>query len=73
MALVWGLPALYLVLVGLLWALQERITFPAPRSALPDPKQVVGYGEKIELRMKNGTRLVGWYLPPTPEDMRTDR
>lgn len=64
MALVWGLPALYLVLVGLLWAFQERITFPAPRSALPDPKQVLGYGEKIELRMKNGTRLVGWYLPP---------
>ena len=68
MALVWGLPALYLVLVGLLWTFQERITFPAPRSALPDPKQVLGYGEKIELRMKNGTRLVGWYLPP--KDLR---
>ena len=50
MALVWGLPALYLVLVALLWAFQERITFPAPRSALPDPEKVLGYGQKIELR-----------------------
>jgi fermentation-respiration switch protein FrsA (DUF1100 family) len=67
MALVWGLPALYLVLVGLLWAFQERITFPAPRAALPDPVKAVGCGERVELRMHDGTRLVGWYLPPASE------
>ena len=66
MALVWGLPALYLVIVAFLWAFQERITFPAPRAVLPDPLATLGYGEKIELRMHDGTRLVGWYL--TPED-----
>jgi pimeloyl-ACP methyl ester carboxylesterase len=64
MALVWGLPALYLVLVALLWAFQERITFPAPRGPLPDPKQVLGYGERVELTMHDGTKLRGWYLPP---------
>src|SRR3989442_156514 len=64
MAIVLGLAGVYVVLSVVLWALQEKITFPAPRAALPDPKQVLGYGEKIELRMKNGTRLVGWYLPP---------
>jgi fermentation-respiration switch protein FrsA (DUF1100 family) len=64
MALVWGLPALYLVILVLLWAFQDRISFPAPRAGLPDPQEVLGYGERIELTMRDGTKLVGWYLPP---------
>jgi len=64
MAIVWGLAGVYLLLAVVLWALQERITFPAPRSPLPDPAQTIGYGERIELQMQDGTRLVGWYLPP---------
>lgn len=63
MTIVWGIPALYVVLCVVLWAMQERITFPAPRSPLPDPVKTIGYGEHIELRMHDGTRLVGWYLP----------
>jgi len=55
------------VVAVLLWGLQERITFPSPRSPLPDPTQTIGYGERIELRMQDGTRLVGWYLPPAVE------
>ena len=70
MVLVWGLPALYLVLIGLLWAFQERITFPAPRSALPDPQDVLGYGELVELTMRDGTRLRGWYLTPKDGERR---
>ena len=66
MALLLGLPAAYLVILLLLWAFQERMAFPAPRAALPDPQVVLGYGERIELVMKNGTRLGGWYLPPAP-------
>jgi fermentation-respiration switch protein FrsA (DUF1100 family) len=68
MALILGLPAAYLLLLLLLWALQERITFPAPRAALPDPQRVLGSGERIELIMQDGTRLVGWYLPPKTAD-----
>ncbi len=64
MAIVVGLAGVYVVLSVVLWALQEKITFPAPRAPLPDPVQVLGYGEQIELRMQDGTRLVGWYLPP---------
>src|SRR6266704_356388 len=63
MAIVLGIAGMYLVLSVVLWALQERITFPAPRSPLPDPVKTVGYGEQIELRMQDGTQLVGWYLP----------
>jgi uncharacterized protein len=63
MALVWGIPALYIVLCVVLWIMQERITFPAPRSPLPDPVRTLGYGEQIELRTHDGTRLVGWYIP----------
>lgn len=66
MALVFGLAGIYLVIAGLLWAFQERITFPAPRASLPDPLETLGYGERIMLTMKDGTRLAGWYLPPAP-------
>jgi len=64
MALILGLPAVYLTILLFLWAFQERITFPAPRGALPDPARLLGAGERIELTMHDGTRLVGWYLPP---------
>jgi hypothetical protein len=64
MALALGLAAAYVVIVLLLWAFQERIAFPGPRAALPDPMRVLGYGERIELTMQDGTRLVGWYLAP---------
>lgn len=66
MAFVLGIAGIYVIVAGLLWAFQERITFPAPRAALPDPVRALGYGEQVELRMRDGTRLVGWFL--TPED-----
>jgi fermentation-respiration switch protein FrsA (DUF1100 family) len=66
MALLLALPAVYLIMLLVLWAFQERMAFPAPRAALPDPRQVLGDGDRIELVMHNGTRLVGWYLPPAP-------
>jgi fermentation-respiration switch protein FrsA (DUF1100 family) len=58
-----GLIVAYVVLVLLAWLFQERIAFPAPRAALPDPLRTVGRGERIELVMKDGTRLAGWFLP----------
>lgn len=64
MAIVLGLAGIYVVVMVVLWVFQERITFPAPRAPLPDPVTTLGYGEKFEVRMKDGTRLVGWYLPP---------
>ena len=64
MAIVVGLAGIYVVVMVVLWVFQERITFPAPRAALPDPVQSIGYGERVELKMKDGTVLVGWYLPP---------
>ena len=68
MAIVLGLAGVYVVLSVVLWAFQEKMTFPAPRSPLPDPVNTIGYGERIELRMQDGTRLVGWYLPPSTFD-----
>jgi len=64
MTLILGLAGVYLAVLVALWAVQERITFPAPRAALPDPTRVIATGERIELTMKDGTRLVGWFLPP---------
>src|SRR5439155_12827682 len=67
MAIVLGIAGVYVVLCVVLWTFQERITFPAPSSPLPDPAQTIGYGERIELQMQDETRLVGWYLPAAPE------
>jgi len=64
MAIVVGIAGVYVILSVVLWALQEKITFPAPRSPLPDPVQAIGYGERVELTMHDGTKLLGWYLPP---------
>jgi fermentation-respiration switch protein FrsA (DUF1100 family) len=58
MAIVLGLAGIYIVVVALLWAFQERLTFPAPRAAIPS----LSSGERVELTMRDGTRLVGWYL-----------
>jgi fermentation-respiration switch protein FrsA (DUF1100 family) len=55
---------IYLAILVVLWSMQERISFPAPKAPLPDPVQTLGLGEKVELRMRDGTPLVGWYLPP---------
>ena len=45
---------------------QERIAFPAPRAPLPDPQRV-GFpsGERVDLKMNDGTPLVGWFLRGT--------
>ena len=58
MGIVAGLLALYVVVVALLWAFQERLTFPAPRAAFP----AVSFGERMELTTRDGTRLAGWFL-----------
>jgi len=58
-----GLGLAYTGLLLLAWLFQDRLAFPAPRASLPDPKRVgVENGEKVELTMEDGTRLVGWYL-----------
>jgi len=70
MTLILVLAGAYVAVLLALWGLQERITFPAPRAALPDPQSVLGYGERIELVMKDGTRLAGWFLPPEDGERR---
>jgi fermentation-respiration switch protein FrsA (DUF1100 family) len=62
--LAFGLLLAYAALVLLAWLFQERIAFPAPRARVPDPKEVGVSGERVELAMEDGTRLVGWYLTP---------
>lgn len=60
-----GVLVAYAVLVILAWLFQERLAFPAPRSPVPDPRRVgVANGERIELVMRDGTNLAGWYLAP---------
>src|SRR5256712_7049233 len=60
-----GLLLGYALLVFLAWVFQERIAFPAPRASVPDPRQVgAANGERIELALRDGTKLAGWYLRP---------
>jgi fermentation-respiration switch protein FrsA (DUF1100 family) len=56
----------YGVLVALVWLFQERIAFPAPRSPVPDPRDVgLPHGKRIALTTRSGTKLAGWFLAPT--------
>jgi uncharacterized protein len=58
-----GLALAYVVLALLAWLFQDRLAFPAPRDAVPDPERVgIPNGERIELTLDNGIRLAGWYL-----------
>jgi fermentation-respiration switch protein FrsA (DUF1100 family) len=60
-----GILAGYLLLTGLLWLIQSRLAFPAPRAPLPDPVRAgLPDAEPLTLAMRDGTRLAGWYLPP---------
>jgi hypothetical protein len=58
---------LYLLLVLLLWASQERLVFPAPRAPVPEPAEWgVATGRIVDVRSSDGVTLRGWYLPPEP-------
>jgi uncharacterized protein len=62
-----GVVAGYFLLTALLWLIQHRLAFPAPRAPLPDPVRVgLPDAEPLTLSMRDGTRLAGWYLPPGP-------
>ncbi len=55
------------ILLVLAWLFQERMAFPAPSGALPDVAELKRLGaERIELVMRDGTRIAGVYLPPRP-------
>ena len=69
MAIVAGLVGVYVIVVALLWAFQERLTFPAPRASLP--LAALDLGERVELTMGDGTRLAGWFLAAKGREGRT--
>jgi fermentation-respiration switch protein FrsA (DUF1100 family) len=65
--------AAYLLLLGLAWMFQERLAFPAPRHPLPDPARAgLPDGRRLNLRLRDGTLLAGWYLPPHPAAPQVD-
>ena len=66
-----GLALAYLVLLLLAWLFQDRLAFPAPRGPAPDPQRLgIPSGERIQLSLKDGTRLAGWYLGATAPPAR---
>ncbi len=47
-----GLALAYAVLALLAWLFQDRLAFPAPRGAVPDPQRLgIANGERIELTL----------------------
>jgi len=74
--LVAGLVIAYVALAALAWLFQDRLAFPAPRAALPDPARIgMGGGrlEALRLLMKDGTPLAGWFLPPADTTLAPGR
>jgi fermentation-respiration switch protein FrsA (DUF1100 family) len=57
----------YLGSAVLAWRYQDRMAFPAPRSALPQPQTLgITNGERISIVTTDGVGLQGWYLAPDP-------
>ena len=57
----------YLVISVLAWKLQDRLAFPAPRSALPLPATLgMPDGIVVSVTTADSVTLRGWYLPPNP-------
>ena len=57
----------YLVSAIVAWRYQDRMAFPAPRSALPQPASLgIPNGERISIVTSDGVNLQGWYLAPDP-------
>ena len=63
-----GAVIVYVALAGAAWLFQDRLAFPAPRAPLPDPVRIgLARTEVVQLVMKDGTQLVGWFLPPAAD------
>jgi pimeloyl-ACP methyl ester carboxylesterase len=74
--LVAGLVIAYVALAALAWLFQDRLAFPAPRAALPDPARAGMAGGRVEtlqLLMKDGTQLAGWFVPPADTSLPSGR
>lgn len=55
----------YAALLVLAWRFQDRLAFPAPRGALPDPvARGFPAGRRVAVTTTDGVVLRGWYLPP---------
>ena len=59
-----GLLIAYVVVAVLAWRYQEKLAFPGPRQALPDPADRGIRGERVRVTAADGVQLYGWYLPP---------
>ena len=56
---------IYASLVAVVWLLQEKIAFPAPRRPLPEPATMgIEDAEIVETTTADGVKLRGWYLRP---------
>ncbi|UCG84727.1 MAG: alpha/beta hydrolase [Gemmatimonadota bacterium] len=57
----------YLGSAILAWRYQDRMAFPAPRSALPQPESLgIPSAQRISIVTSDGVALQGWYLAPDP-------
>lgn len=64
----------YAVLLLLAWRFQDRLAFPAPRTALPEPAaRGLAGGRRVAVATSDGITLRGWYLPPAPPPVAPQR
>src|SRR4030095_12702674 len=62
---------LYVLLIGALYLLQNRLIYPAPRGGARDPRDAgLSNAERFELTAADGVRLEGWILFPAGVERR---
>jgi hypothetical protein len=55
----------YLAFGLVLYLARHRLIFPAPRDTTPEPARFgMPDGRRVTVPLDDGTRVVGWYLPP---------
>jgi fermentation-respiration switch protein FrsA (DUF1100 family) len=65
------LAACYLALAALLFLVQDKLIYPAPRGGARDPRDAgLEGGEALEVVTSDGVRLHGWFLWASPSRAR---
>jgi len=63
--------AVYVLLIGVLFFLQNRLIYPAPRGGARDPRDAgLADAERLELAASDGVRLESWILFPPGVERR---
>ncbi|MGH7143050.1 MAG: alpha/beta hydrolase [Planctomycetota bacterium] len=61
--LLWGIPALYLIYIAVMYTFQNKFVFPGAGKSIATPAQMEMPFEDVTLMTPDGARLSAWFIP----------